>query len=101
MLPLLLLSPLLLLVLPLLLLVLLLLLLLPLPVCATLVLVWSLPKMAVSRCCFVGWPGCAALVLLVMIPSDEELELAVAPACWLSAARNMAVKRRCLVFRPI
>ena len=54
-----------------------------------------------SRFCFVGWPGCAALVLLVLIPSDEELELAVAPACWLAAAGNMTVKRRCLVFGPI
>jgi hypothetical protein len=57
-------------------------------------------EMAVSRCCIVGGPGCAALVLLVLNPSEVELELAAAPACWLSAAGNMAVKRRCLVFGP-
>ena len=35
-----------------------------------------------------------------MGPGDSDVELAAAPACWLSAAKNMAVKRRCLVFEP-
>ena len=35
-----------------------------------------------------------------MGPDDSDLELAAAPACWLPAAKNMAVKRRCLVFEP-
>jgi hypothetical protein len=55
---------------------------------AMLVLVPSLPckllitaEMAVSRCCFVSGPGCAALVLLSLIPGDVELALVAAPAC--------------------
>ena len=45
-------------------------------------------------------PGCAALAFPSIGMSDEELELADDPACWLSLARNMAVKRLCLVFGP-
>jgi hypothetical protein len=47
-----------------------------------------------------GGPNCAALVVLVLIPNDEELELAVASPCKLSAAENMSVKRRCFVLGP-
>ena len=60
------------------------------PGSAVLVLVSTSPckllipaAMAVSRCCFVGGPGCAALALLSMRPGNVELELAAAPACWL------------------
>ena len=60
------------------------------PCCAILVLVSTSPckllipaAMAVSRCCFVGGPVCAALALLSMRPGNVELELAAAPACWL------------------
>ena len=60
------------------------------PGCAVLVLVSTSPckllipaAMAVSRCCFVGGPGCAALASLSMRPDNVELELAAAPACWL------------------
>ena len=38
---------------------------------------------AVTRCCFAGGPGCAALALLSVRPGNVELELAAASACWL------------------
>ena len=42
----------------------------------------------------------SVLPSLSMGPKDSDVELAAATACWLSAAKNMAVKRRCLVFEP-
>ena len=53
-----------------------------------------------ARCRLVDGPGCAALALLSMGPDASDVELAAATACRLSAAKNMAVKRRCLVFEP-
>ena len=41
---------------------------------------------AVRRCCFVGGPGFAALVLTSLSPGDVTLELVAGPASWLSTA---------------
>ena len=48
----------------------------------------------VRRCCFVGGAGWAALMLISRNPGGVTLELAAAPACWLSTAGNMEVNRR-------